>query len=141
MSEKIIFTESDKSPHLEPCDYFVNKVHGNFYELVHKNRSDVLGNNYRSGMAFEMGARYAIEHIEELVTTSSLRDFAEHLHKRYFIDDKQRAQLIEKFATMTFADCHSPDMVTEALPQIKTMVDAIINCQCIEKTISKTEEI
>lgn len=137
MSEKIIFTESDKSPHLELNDNFEGKVLDDFYELM-RNKPPYSNN---LGIIFELGARYAIANLKELVKPSSLRDFAEYLHKRYYIDDKQRAQLIEKFATMTFADSHNPELVTDALPQIKTMVDAIINCQCTEKPISKTEEI
>lgn len=137
MSEKIIFTESDKSPHLELNDNFEDKVLDDFYELM-RNKPPYSNN---LGVIFELGAQYAIVNLKKLVKPSSLRDFAEHLHKRYFIDDKQRAQLIEKFATMAFADSHNPELITDALPQIKTMVDAIINCQCTEKPISKTEEM
>lgn len=137
MSDTILNTVPNKAPNLEINDNFEGKVLDDFYELM-RNKPPYSNN---LGIIFELGARYAIANLKELVKPSSLRDFAEYLHKRYFIDDKQRAQLIEKFATMTFADCHSPEMVTEALPQIKTMVDAIINCQCTEKPISKTEEI
>lgn len=137
MSDTILNKVPNEAPNLELNDNFEGKVLDDFYELM-RNKPPYSNN---LGTIFELGARYAIANLKELVKPSSLRDFAEHLHKRYFIDDKQRAQLIEKFATMTFADTHSPEMVTEGLPQIKTMVDAIINCQCTEKPISKTEEI
>lgn len=137
MSNTISNPEEKKVPNMELNDNFESKVSEDFFKLM-RNQSPYSSN---PTIIFELGARYAIANLKELVKPSSLRDFAEHLHKRYFIDDKQRAQLIEKFATMTFADTHSPEMVTEALPQIKTMVDAIINCQCTEKPISKTEEI
>lgn len=125
MSDTILNTVPNEAPNFDLNDNFEGKVLEDFYEIMRNNPP--YSNNL--GLIFEIGARYAIANLKELVKASSLRDFAEHLHKRYFIDDKQRAQLIEKFATMTFADSHSPDMVTEGLPQIKTMVDAIINCQ------------
>lgn len=133
MSDTILNT----APNFELNDNFEDKVLDDFYELM-RNKPPYSNN---LGVIFELGAQYAIANLKELVKPSSLRDFAEHLHKRYYIDDKQRAQMIEKFATMTFADCHNPEMVTEALPQITTMVDAIINCQCTEKPFSKTEEM
>lgn len=131
MSDTILNPEESKAPNLELNDNFEGKVLDDFYELM-RNKTH-YSNNLDSGIIFELGAQYAIANLKKLVKPSSLRDFAEHLHKRYFIDDKQRAQLIEKFATMTFADSHNPELVTEALPQIKTMVDAIINCQCTGK--------
>lgn len=129
MSETILNTVPNEAPDLELIDNFEGIVNEDIFKLMHNNPP------YSSNpsLIFELGARYAIANLKELVKPSSLRDFAEHLHKRYFIDDKQRAQLIEKFATMTFADSHNPELVTEALPQIKTMVDAIINCQCTGK--------
>lgn len=137
MSDTILNTERNKVPEMELNDNFEGKVNEDFFKLM--NNYPPYSNN--PSLIFELGARYAIANLKELVKASSLRDFAEHLHKHYFIDDKQRAQLIEKFATMTFADSHNPELVIDALPQIKTMVDAIINCQCTEKTISKTEEM
>lgn len=137
MSDTILNPEESKTPNLELNDNFEGKVLDDFYELM-RNKPPYSNN---LGIIFELGVQYAIANLKKLVKPSSLRDFAEHLHKRYFIDDKQRAQLIEKFATMTFAYSHNPEMVTKALPQIKTMVDAMINCQRTEKPISKTEEI
>lgn len=137
MSNTISNPEESKAPNLELNDNFESKVSEDFFKLM-RNKPPYSNN---LGIIFELGARYAIANLKELVKPSSLRDFAEYLHKRYYIDDKQRAQLIEKFATMTFADSHNPELVTDVLPQIKTMVDAIINCQCTEKPISKTDEI
>ena len=129
MSDTILNTHPNEAPNLELNDNFEGIVNEDLFKLM-RNKPPYSSN---PSLIFELGARYAIANLKKLVKPSSLRDFAEHLHKRYFIDDKQRAHLIEKFATMTFADSHNPELVTEALPQIKTMVDAIINCQCTGK--------
>lgn len=140
MNEKFITVQQDdKAPQLEPCDTFVNTLHGYFYESQHRDMMMNFG-SYRADRAFEEGARYAIANLGKLVTSSSLLALVEYYHKRSFINNKQRARLIEKFCTMTFSNGHNPKEVIEKLAYIEKMVDAIMTCQCTGQSIIKAPD-
>ncbi len=133
MSDTILNTVPNEAPNLELNDNFYGKVLDDYYELM----CNKLPYSDNFATIFELGAQYAIANLKELVKPSSLLAFAEYLHKRYFIDDKQRTRLIEKFATMTFSNVHNPNMVIEALPSIEKMVDAILSSQRTVQPIIK----
>lgn len=142
MSEPIInIAKDDELPKLVPIECFTKKVYGDFIENVF-NRSLVksLSVELKDSSIFEEGVRYAIAHLNELVTQTSLLAYVQALHKKYFPDDKHRDRLIEKFVTMTFADSHNASLIRERLPGIVKMVDAVICAQAQGQPIINVNE-